>query len=451
MPKKPFVPIAPIAPMLNTLAAIAACIAIVVVAATPATAFAASLRVSPNAKSFAEDFDEFCRVVGENYAYFDVKKTDWPRACAGYRADAINAVDRGALVTVLERALGELYDAHAHLGVSNRASPRLVPTNTDLWASLRGESAVIDEVRADSAAYKAGARPGMVVLEVDGVPIQKAMQAIEPRYLSLPDPAARAWALQSALAGRQNGQPVRLKVLHDGRAINVEFIPDWQAKPTLLSHRRIGKNNDIGLITIHNSLGDSALVKAFDEALNSLADTRGVLLDLRDTPSGGNSSVARGIMSRWVAKESPYQRHEAVNEFRATGVRRVWLEYVVPRGQTYLAPVVVLVGRWTGSMGEGIAIGLNAARAAPVLGQPMARLRGAVDEITLRHSRIVVRAPTEKLFSVDGTPRESFVPCAITEKSNDADALINAALTVIEKMRDGSASGAPPECSTFRP
>jgi carboxyl-terminal processing protease len=89
------------------------------------------------------------------------------------------------------------------------------------------------------------------------------------------------------------------------------------------------------------------------------------------------------------------------------------VEWVSPRGQHFLKPMVVLVGPWTGSMGEGLAIGLNAARGAPVLGQPMARLLGALDQTTLAHSGIVVRVPAEKLSHIDGTPREDFVPCSL--------------------------------------
>ena len=64
-------------------------------------------------------------------------------------------------------------------------------------------------------------------------------------------------------------------------------------------------------------------------------------------------------------------------------------------------------------MGEGLAIGVNATRGSPVLGLPMAHLLGANGETALPYSKIVVRVPTEKLFHIDGTPREAFVPCVI--------------------------------------
>jgi hypothetical protein len=123
------------------------------------------------------------------------------------------------------------------------------------------------------------------------------------------------------------------------------------------------------------------------------------VIDLRDTPSGGNSAVARGIMGRLVDKLLPYQRHELVSEFRSTEIRRVWDEYVAPRGSPFLKPIVVLVGRWTGSMGEGLAIGLNATRGAMVLGRPMAHLLGANGEAVCRTRRSSCAFPRKNSFT----------------------------------------------------
>ena len=407
--------------------------------------------VSPQSAQRTQDADEFCRVVAVHYAYFDLKKTDWSRVCVSLRADAALAEDRTAFVGLLERALGELYDPHAHLSTSTRASPRIIPTHTDVWAVWRGDAAVIDEVRTDSAAFRAGVRAGMTMLEVDDAPIDALVRARAPRFLREADPAARDWALQSVLAGRQNQQPMRLRVAQAGQTHVLSFNPDRPQSASLLSQRRIGTGGaggDIGVIRINNALGEAALVGAFDDALAAVNDTQALVLDLRDTPSGGNSSVARGIMGRLVATEAAYQRHEAIGEFRATGVRRVWTESVLPRGDVWRKPVVVLVGRWTGSMGEGIAIGLHAARAAPILGSLMAKLLGAIDAFRLPHSGIVVRIPTEKLFTPDGTPRESFVPCAPRQQpaSSDAgvsDALMNSAVIALRHALNPTSANTP--------
>jgi carboxyl-terminal processing protease len=60
-------------------------------------------------------------------------------------------------------------------------------------------------------------------------------------------------------------------------------------------------------------------------------------------------------------------------------------------------------------MGEGLALGFDAI-GADVRGGPMAGLLGAIYDHRLEHSGLVLKIPTERLFHVDGTPREAFVP-----------------------------------------
>ena len=196
---------------------------------------------------------------------------------------------------------------------------------------------------------------------------------------------------------------------------------------------------NVALVTLHNSLGDTGTIAAFDSALNAARAAKGMILDLRDTPSGGTSTVARGILSRLVRDERPYQRHELPSEERATGVKRVWVEYVSPRGPfAFEAPVVALVGPWTGSMGEGIAIGLDAMKRATVLGDPMAGLLGALYQESLPNTGFVVRIPAERLYHVDGSPRERFRPRpprtdtrASKERPADGDPLVREALGML--------------------
>jgi len=185
---------------------------------------------------------------------------------------------------------------------------------------------------------------------------------------------------------------------------------------------------------LNDSLGNDATVAAFDAALDSLRETRGLIVDLRNTASGGNSSVARGILGRFVAKEMPYQKHILPAEEKETGIHRAWLELVSPRGVRYKAPVVVLVNRWTGSMGEGLAIGFDATGAAKVVGTEMARLVGATYTIPLPNTGIRANVPAERLQHVSGLPREQFRPSDYVDvdKAANDDPYIARALTLLK-------------------
>ena len=369
-----------------------------------------------------EDYAQFCKFVSDEYAYFDLKKTRWSEVCAHDRLELANTPDRAAFIKTLEHSLGELYDSHAHLGTNTSTSSRLVPTGLDVTAVWRDSSALADggapraivtDVRRGSAAERAGLRAGAEIISIDGTAIVTAMNRFHPRFLSEPDGAAREYTLRVALAGQHDRELIRLQVRVDNQLREITFAPSTPKPAALLSHTLVG---EVGYVEIHNSLGDQNLVRDFDAALLALQGARALVIDLRDTPSGGTSVVARGILGRFVRNVMPYQRHELVGEFVDSGIRRLWIEEVAPRMPIAARPVVILVGPWTGSMGEGIAIGFDAAIGAPVLGRPMEHLLGALGETVLPHSKITVRIPTEKLFHVNGTPREQFLPCTVVAK-----------------------------------
>ncbi|MCI1186744.1 S41 family peptidase [Hymenobacter sp. DH14] len=210
---------------------------------------------------------------------------------------------------------------------------------------------------------------------------------------------------------------------------------------TRLEVRRLDAAGRIGYLKINNSLGDNRLIAQFDSALTSVQNTQSLVLDLRETPSGGNSTVARAIIGRFIEREAPYQRHELPGEEAQTGVPRRWLELVAPRGPRYVKPLAVLVGRWTGSMGEGLAIGFDALGRAAVVGTEMAQLRGAIYSYKLPHSGIGFNFPVERLYHVNGQPREAYRPKVYvdlmqTSKTSppSADPVLQTALAGLKKQ-----------------
>ena len=384
----------------------------VVFAATLTISLSTALRAQPALTPAAvqADFDALWRDVSENYAYFDARLTNWSSVPELYRSELAGVQTRSELIAVFERVLDELYDAHAQLTINTATSPRLVPSGADVWAEWQQGKAIVTEVREDSDAQRSGIRAGAEILALNDVPIEAAVKARTGRSLRAVDDIVRSWALRAVLAGYHNQQ--RRIQFRIGSSVSRATLPaadQFVDRAVRLASRMLP--NNIGYIRLHDSLGDSSVIGEFDSALAGDENTAGLILDLRDTPGGGNTSVARALLGRFVRTERPYQKHVLPSEERETGVRRSWLELVTPRGPfRYQPPVVVLVGHWTGSMGEGIAIGFDAVEAATIVGTPMAQLLGATDHFELPQSHFGVNIPTEKLFHVNGTPREAFVP-----------------------------------------
>jgi C-terminal processing protease CtpA/Prc len=364
---------------------------------------------------FEVDFDFMWTGFQDHYAYFDKKETDWAKVKRIYRPQLAKVTTREEFIALLESVLEELYDPHINLTTNLASSPRLVPAGADLWAEWRKGRAIITEVRPASNANRAGIKAGMEVLSINDVAVTKAVDGRVGKSLRKVDMAAKNWALRILLAGRHSEER-RIEV-RAGQETKTVVIDDRQPQgesnsktQPLLEQKRLGEKLDIGYVRINNSLGDVELIKEFDAALAQLKDTRGLILDLRDTPNGGNTTVARGIMGRFIDREEFYQKHSFPSEERQTGIKRSWVELVSPRGPLYPRPVVVLVDHWTESMGEGMAIGMDAIKRAKIVGTEMAGHAGAVQIITLPNSKIGVSFPPEKLFHVNGTPREDFVP-----------------------------------------
>jgi C-terminal processing protease CtpA/Prc len=383
---------------------------------------------------FQQDFEFATRAIDEQYAYFDAKATRWSDIPGAY-AERLRAVKtRADFVALLEQLVDEIYDPHAQLNTNLPNSHRLVPSGTDLWAEWRADAAMITQVRERSDAERAGIRAGSQVVAIDGVAIADAVEARLGRSYAHTDKKARDWALRSVLAGRHNASRVlQVRRGDTTRAIELPAADQSWRGESLLESSEIRPG--VGYIRINDSLGDDALIATFDRALEQHKQTRALIIDLRNTASGGNSSVARGMLGRFVQRELPYQKHVLPEEERETGVRRSWLELVSKRGDfVYTRPVFVLVSRWTGSMGEGIAIGFDATRAGTVVGTPMAQLLGATTHISLPKTGIGINLPFERLYHVNGEAREDYVPPVSVDVSKAAanqDPFIDAALEAL--------------------
>ena len=362
---------------------------------------------------FGEDFLKFWTDVKNNYAYFDKKVTDWEKVKTLYLPLAEKASNEKELITVFEHALEELYDNHFSLNTNLQTSTRLVPTGLDIWAEYVNDRVIITEVRKSFSADRAGIKPGMEIISINGEDIDKAVNARIGKCIPKIDTEVKNYALRQVLAGTYVSPRV-LEVKNKGKISRVNIDQSGNLADnhqyTGLLESRILKNN-IGYIKINNSLGDTDLIARFDSALANLKDTKGLILDLRETPSGGNSVVARGIMSRFITTELPFQKHVLPNEEKETGVKRSWVEMVTPRGPfTFKAAVVVLVNHWTASMGEGIAIGFDGFGKAKIVGTRMAGLIGAINGFRTTHAKIPFSFPIEQLYHVNGTPRELYKP-----------------------------------------
>ena len=353
------------------------------------------------AAAYAADAKTMCELVPKVYAFYADRASHWREACDQAQIEATSVTTPRQGTTMLEHLVEGLWDNHASLGVNTGISPWLVPSGSDMWLELQGASVVVTGVRHDGAAAHAGIQPGDVVMSIDGkMPIEAALARIRTGKADV-SPARMAWALNAAGAGYR-GQSRTLVPLRGGQRLETQLGDPAPAKlDDPISARMI---SDVGYIRFNDSLGDDDTVAAFDAAVESLRGAKGWIIDLRDTGSGGTTDVAEPVMGRFVTTAADYQITVPLHASPVIGK-------VQPRGPwTLTGPVAVLAGRWTGSMGEGMAIGFDGMKRGVIVGGPMAGLAGGVEVFNLPATDTNLRLPAYALTHVDGTPRQEWMP-----------------------------------------
>jgi C-terminal processing protease CtpA/Prc len=393
-------------------------------------------------RNYREDYEFFWKSIKDEYSYFDKKQTNWDKVKQIYSPMVDTVSGRAAFVSILEKTIYEIYDHHANLNTNTPFSYRLVPSGTDTWAAYVNGKPTITELRKGFGTESCGIKPGMEVVAINDVPVEMAVSTLMPKSLKHPDMEAKNFALRVAMAG-DHVKERKFTLAYKGRTS--DFYPDKNGKQLENIHhdsniesRLFGRT---GYILINDCLYDTDLVPAFDSVMQSMRNTSSLIIDLRNVPSGGNTIVARAILSWFTKKEQFYQKHEYPADSMMTGIKRSWLEIVSPRaGKFYGKPVVVLCDHWTASLGEAIVIGFEALKRpmTKTMGTEMARLDGAVYSYEMPNSKIRFSFPAEKLYTVNGLPREKYLPQIVIEPekkpAGEGDLFISTALKYISRQ-----------------
>jgi len=373
------------------------------------------------------DVEHFCRLVREKYVYYSARKQSWTEACMQAKSEAQTVTTGLASLEVFERMVDALYDPHVSLGTNSSRSPRLTPSGADIWLEIEGKIVRVVGVRASGGADKAGVKVGDIVVSIHGkTPKQAAMVRVRTNLRNI-SKERMTWAVNAAAAGYRD-EARSLVVLRDGEKFTFDLgtpVPTLDLPP--VSSRRI--NSKIGYIRLNNSLGNLNAVAAFDTAVEDLKDVDAWILDLRDTPGGGGTDIAEPIMGRFVNETNEYQ--QIIETDHKPHNRQVF-----PRGPwTINGPVIVLVGRWTGSMGEGMAIGFDGMQIGLVIGSQMAGLAGGTNDFSLPMTKTPVKFPTYGLRHVDGTPRYLWMPCIqiVSDLEGSKDIALEKAVAELSK------------------
>jgi C-terminal processing protease CtpA/Prc len=371
--------------------------------------------VSFGQTKYEKDFREFWNDINSNYAYLDQQKIDWNKVREIYEKKAKEVKNNDEFIQFMESVINELHNGHNSLNTNLNESNRLVPSGQDMRVEeIEGKFSVTD-LRKGFPAELAGLKIGNEIIGYNGKSIKEQLVKFLPKYTTSYSPEMQQYALDMLFAGTHDTKRV---ITINENGISKDYFPDSikiKKSVTLLEKKILSKK--MAYIKINNSLGDNNLIGEFDKAVDEFIKYKNIVIDLTETPSGGNTTVGRTLMGRFINKTMPYQQHEF--DEKEYENKRMWVEYVTPRKTQFKGKVFILVGHWTGSMGEGIAIGFDGMKRATIIGTKMAGLIGAIDGFVLSQTKLGYQVPIERLYHINGMPRELFKPTIVTNNIDE--------------------------------
>lgn len=325
------------------------------------------------AKTRADTFEVVWRTVNE--AYFDATfgGVDWRAVGDRYRGRLPETADKAALRGLLQAMLGEL--RKTHFSILPREVSVFTPAERQRAGTVGAEvSAVsgglaISELEPDSAAAKAGLRPGDVVTKIDRVEIAPLQDRLNQLGVSEGRRGSYLANLAESRLRGQVGNKTQLQVRDASgleRTVELTFeerrgewsepVGDLPSVPIVVRTLRSPE----GLGYLHFNAFTRKAMKDIREFLLAMPADGGLVLDLRGN-RGGLTIMASGI-SGWLS--------DHVFPLGTMHLREGQIGYTVnPQMGAFLGPVAVLIDHSSASTSEIMAAGLQEAGRARIFGE----------------------------------------------------------------------------------
>lgn len=371
---------------------------------TPTTVPTATPQVVGN-EEYISSFEVAWQTVNETYFDPTFGGLDWVAVHDQYRPLIGAAENDQEFYKFLNKMLFELNVSH--IGVVppddlQQIDPILAAEGSvGIIVRMVDGNAVITSVEPGSPGAQAGLRPGYVVQSIDGNTIEQ----ISEETIMIPPLHDRnkRKRITSAILEHLYGPPetsISIVYLDEKGETHTESIVraeragrvvlDDSLPPFFIDFEAKRLDGDIGYIRFNAFL--PPVDTGFPEAIGSMRDTAGLIIDLRGN-HGGVFFVRKALVEKLVGEPILFWRYE-----RRDGTRDVYLE---PAEDVYKGPVVVLIDALSISSAEEFAGGLQAIGRAVIVGERSPGIV-VVGEVTQLPNGATFMYPIERTLTADG-------------------------------------------------
>jgi len=326
-------------------------------------------------KERLDGFVKLWDTVKNHFVYFDqVSALDWDKVLEEYKPKVKAAQTAAEYYNVLQEMMALLKDGHTDFWSPFFFNPfyRSIPPLQ--LRSIEGQTIITTVIKGDPDIQAYGLQPGMEVIAINGKSINEVLKEVMVYISASTSQALELKSYQQLLMGYK-GTYINLTVKDakgNKRSVKLKRKVNFREMLCYLgifcdlveSHYLEDK---IGYIHIRNFITEG-VVKEFDQALNKLMETEGLILDLRST-LGGNSRYSFSVAGRLIDEAIPgfkilINKTGKINESELPMIKTI-----KPGGKPYFKPVVVLVDAGTVSATEDALVGLHYSRRVVIVGE----------------------------------------------------------------------------------
>jgi carboxyl-terminal processing protease len=304
-------------------------------------------------------FERVWQAVNENYYDKNFNGVNWRGLRTSFLPLAEQARDNAELYSVLRRLVGELRDAHTRVYAPEDGFDRYRPTGTTVGLTVRRieNKPVVVWVEPGSEAARQGITPGFAVTAVDGVPVEQALEHARDESGDSSSLTARDLQSFSRLFYGPRETMVAITFIdEEARERTIKLTRRFVELPRRVSSRRLP--GDFGYLELTGFAPE--IERDFDRAMQSLKDTRGLILDLRNN-GGGFVRTVEQVASYFFTNETDLgtfvTRQGQVTRHQTQALRQV-----------YRGPLIVLVSARSASGAEMLTAAFQEHHRALIIG-----------------------------------------------------------------------------------